>query len=128
MRYEEFPEPALRPGGLLIDVKAIAIQGGDTLHRQGGVLATTPHIVGYQAAGIIRQVGEGVSSFVAGQAVVATMGFGSHAEVISVPASSAWAIPEGLDIELAAGVPIEFGTADYYNMVRQPNRDEVFFA
>ncbi|MEY3146844.1 MAG: hypothetical protein RL688_63 [Actinomycetota bacterium] len=112
LRYEEFPEPALRPGGLLIDVKAIAIQGGDTLHRQGGVLATTPHIVGYQAAGIIRQVGEGVTSFVAGQAVVATMGFGSHAEVISVPASSAWAIPEGLDIELAAGVPIEFGTAD----------------
>ena len=69
LRYEEVAEPELRAGGLLVDVKAIAIQGGDTLNRRGGVLATKPHIVGYQAAGIIRQVGDGVSSFKAGQAV-----------------------------------------------------------
>ena len=50
-RYEDVPEPALRPGGLLIDVAAVGVQGGDLLHRQGGVLATTPHIVGYQASG-----------------------------------------------------------------------------
>jgi NADPH2:quinone reductase len=40
------------------------------------------------------------------------MGFGSHAEVISVPAGSVWAIPDGLSLQEAAGVPIEFGTAD----------------
>jgi len=112
LRYEEVPEPQLRKGGVLIDVAAIAIQGGDTLNRTGGLMASTPHIVGYQASGIVREVGDGVTSFVPGQPVVATMGFGSHAEVISVPASSVWAVPEGLSLEEAAGVPIEFGTAD----------------
>lgn len=112
LRYEEISEPQLRAGGLLIDVRAIAVQGGDTLNRGGGILATQPHIVGYQASGIVRKVGDGVTTFVAGQPVVATMAFGSHAEVISVPATSAWAIPEGLTLNEAAGVPIEFGTAD----------------
>ena len=112
LRYEEVPEPQLRKGGVLIDVAAIAIQGGDTLNRTGGLMASTPHIVGYQASGIVREVGDGVTAFVPGQPVVATMGFGSHAEVISVPAGSVWAIPEGLSLEEAAGVPIEFGTAD----------------
>jgi NADPH2:quinone reductase len=68
--------------------------------------------VGYQASGIVREVGDGVTAFSPGQPVVATMGFGSHAEVISVPAGSVWAIPEGLSLQEAAGVPIEFGTAD----------------
>ncbi|MFM9082850.1 MAG: alcohol dehydrogenase catalytic domain-containing protein, partial [Actinomycetota bacterium] len=87
-RYTEVDEPQLRRGGVLIDVAAIGIQGGDTLHRQGGVLASVPHIVGYQAAGIVRVVGEGVTGIEPGQPVVATMGNGSHAEVVSVPAGS----------------------------------------
>lgn len=111
-RYEDVPEPVLRPGGLLVDVAAVGVQGGDLLHRQGGVLATTPHIVGYQASGIVREVGEGVEGFSPGQPVVATMGYGSHAEVVSVPARAAWPVPAGLSLPEAAGVPVEFGTAD----------------
>jgi NADPH2:quinone reductase len=112
LTYEEMPEPPLRRGGVLIDVAAIAIQGGDTLNRTGGLMATTPHIVGYQASGVVREVGEGVAGFTAGQHVVATMAYGSHAEVISVPATSVWAVPDGVSLMEAAGVPIEFGTAD----------------
>jgi NADPH2:quinone reductase len=111
-RYEDVPDPALRPGGLLIDVAAIGVQGGDLLHRQGGVLATQPHIVGYQASGVVREVGDGVEDFAPGQRVVATMGYGSHAAMVSVPARAAWAVPDGLSLEAAAGVPIEYGTAD----------------
>lgn len=111
-RYADIDEPQLRKGGVLIDVAFVGIQGGDLLHRARGVLATNPHVVGYQASGIVRAVGEGVTAFVPGQPVVATMGFGSHAEVISVPQGSVWAVPEGVTLEEAAGVPIEFGTAD----------------
>ncbi|HMO96323.1 MAG TPA: hypothetical protein PKD27_09375, partial [Tepidiformaceae bacterium] len=46
-RYEEVPDPACRPGGVVIDIKAIGIQGGDTLNRLGGMLVTRPHVVGY---------------------------------------------------------------------------------
>ncbi len=35
LKYEDVAEPLLRPGGVLIDVAAIAIQGGDTLNRTG---------------------------------------------------------------------------------------------
>jgi len=37
--YEEVPDPDLRPSGVLIEVRAVGIQGGDLLHRQGGVMA-----------------------------------------------------------------------------------------
>ncbi|MEY2768065.1 MAG: hypothetical protein RI912_1728 [Actinomycetota bacterium] len=110
-RYADIYEPQLRKGGVLIDVRFVGIQGGDLLHRARGVLASNPHVVGYQASGIVRAVGDGVTSFVPGQPVVATMAHGSHAEVVSVPAGSAWAVPDGVSLEQAAGVPIEFGTA-----------------
>lgn len=110
-RYEDVPDPDCRPGGVVIEIKAIGIQGGDTLHRQGGVLATTPHVVGYQAAGVIREAGDRVTDRRVGDRVVATMAFGSHAEAASVPAGSTYLIPDGMDFETAASIPIEFGTA-----------------
>ncbi len=112
LEYVDVPDPEVRPGGLLIEVRAVSIQGGDLLHRAGGVMASNPHVVGYQAAGVVKEIGAGVDGFTVGQPVVATMGFGSHAELASVPAGSAYAIPDGLSIEDAAAVPIEFGTAD----------------
>ena len=35
-KYEEVPDPTLQPGAVLIDVKAISIEGGDVLNRAGG--------------------------------------------------------------------------------------------
>jgi len=112
LEYVDVPDPQLRPGGVIVEIRAVAIQGGDVLHRAGGELTTVPHVVGYQAAGTIREVGDGVTDLVVGQPVVATMGAGSHAELASVPASAVYVIPDGLAIEDAAAVPIEFGTAD----------------
>ena len=106
LRYEDVPDPELRSGGVLIEIKAVSIQGGDLLHRQGGIMSGVPHVVGYQAAGIVLAVGEKVTTFVPGQRVVATMGNGSHAELASVPATSVYAVPDGLSLEEAAGVPI----------------------
>lgn len=111
-KYEDVADPQLQPNGLLIDVKAVSIEGGDTLNRGGGEMTSRPHIVGYQCAGVIREVGADAQGFSAGQAVVATMASGSHASVVSVPSFVAWPVPEGLSIEEAATVPVPFGTAD----------------
>lgn len=111
-RYEDVPDPACHPNGVLIDVKAVSIEGGDVLNRAGGPLASKPHIVGYQCAGVLREVGANVTDRAAGQRVVVTMGWGSHAEIVSAPAGSTWLVPEGLDLEPAACVPVAFGTAD----------------
>jgi len=111
LTFETVPDPVCRPGGVVIQVQAVSIQGGDTLNRAGGVMASTPHIVGYQVGGVIREVGPAVSDRKVGDRVVATMAFGSHAELASVPPTATYLVPDGLDIRLAAGVPIEFGTA-----------------
>jgi len=111
-RHEEVPDPVLRPSGVIVEVQAVGIQGGDLLHRQGGVMASTPHIVGYQCAGVVQAVGEKVTGIAVGDTVVATMGAGSHAELASVPAGSVYLVPDGMTAHVAAGIPIEFATAD----------------
>lgn len=110
-RYDEVPDPELRPGGVIVEVQAVGVQGGDLLHRQRGEMPSTPHIVGYQAAGVVREVDDGVEGLAVGQPVVATMPAGSHAELVSLPAGSVWPLPEGLSVRGAAAVPIEFATA-----------------
>ena len=112
LRYEDVADPVCPDGGVVIDVEAISIEGGDTLNRAGGALAASPHIVGYQCAGTVREVAPNVSDRTVGQRVVAIMGFGSHAERVAVPAAATWPVPDGLDVQVAACVPIPFGTAD----------------
>jgi NADPH2:quinone reductase len=111
-RYEEFPDPVCHPRGLVVDVEAVSIEGGDVLHRAGGEMVGRPHIVGYQCAGTVREAGAEVEDYKPGDRVVVTMPHGSHASVVSVPARAAWHVPAGLDIRVAACVPIPFGTAD----------------
>ncbi len=112
LRYEDVPDPVCGPGMVLVTVEAISIEGGDTLNRLGGEMPDSPHIVGYQCAGTIREVGDGVTDRTAGQRVVATMLWGSHAELVSVPAVITWPIPDGGDVVKCACVPVAFGTAD----------------
>jgi NADPH2:quinone reductase len=111
-RYEEVPDPVCGPGEVLIDIEAVSIEGGDTLNRGGGEMATRPHIVGYQCAGTIAEVGADVSDRVVGQRVVSSFLWGSHAERIAVPPAVTWVVPDGLSSVEAACVPIAFGTAD----------------
>ena len=112
LKYVELPDPTVRRGGVIIHVEAIGIQGGDTLNRARGELVTHPHVVGYQASGTIIECGEGVTDRKLGDRVVATMANGSHASIVSVPAGATWLIPDSMTFDTAAGIPIEFGTAD----------------
>src|SRR6478672_12803827 len=112
LRYEDVPDPEVYAGGVVIQVEAISIEAGDTLTRAGGDMPDVPHIVGYQSAGTIREVGDGVTARHVGQRVVATNLWGSHAELEAVPAVLTWPVPDGADINAVACVPVAFGTAD----------------
>ncbi len=112
LKYEDAPDPECHPKGVVIRVEAISIEGGDTLNRWQGALATRPHIVGYQAAGEIIEVGAEVADLFVGQKVATVNAFGSHAALRAVPARSAWPIPEGFDPKLTSVIPVTFGTAD----------------
>lgn len=112
--YADVPDPACGPDDVLIRVEAISVEGGDVLNRAGGDMVDDPHIVGYQCAGTVIEVGPAAATQgrEAGQRVVTTMTHGSHAELRAVPAIVSFEIPEGADLVEAACVPIAFGTAD----------------
>jgi NADPH2:quinone reductase len=110
-RYEEVPDPVPGPGEMLVAVEVVSIEGGDTLNRLGGALVTVPHVVGYQAAGTVVRVGPEVSGFAVGDRVVSINVHGSHAELRVAHPLTTWKIPDGLATELAACVPVAYGTA-----------------
>ncbi len=112
LKYEDVPDPECHRKGIIIRVEAVAIEGGDTLNRYSGYMPGKPHVVGYQAAGEIIEVGAEVTDLRVGQKVATTGNWGSHAELRAVPARTAWVIPEGLSVREAAVVPVTFGTAD----------------
>jgi NADPH2:quinone reductase len=112
LKYEDVPDPAVKDGEVLLRIEAVGVQGGDLLHRMVSPFASAPHIVGYQAAGTIVAVGSGVTSLREGQHAVAFMASGSHAELAAVPAHNIYVVPDGMDARIAAGIPVEFGTAD----------------
>ena len=112
LKYEDAPDPTCHPKGILVRVEAVSIEGGDTLNRFRGPLVTRPHIVGYQAGGEVIEVGAEVTNFRVGDKVATSGAFGSHAELRSVPARSAWLVPPGWDVKLASVMPVAFGTAD----------------
>ncbi|MGN6474918.1 MAG: quinone oxidoreductase family protein [Mycobacteriales bacterium] len=110
-RYEDVADPTPGPGELLVEVAAVSIEGGDTLNRLGGPMTATPHIVGYQASGAVLDVGDGVEGFKAGDRVTTVGLNGSHAELRTVGQSFAWHVPDALDINEAACIPVPYGTA-----------------
>jgi NADPH2:quinone reductase len=112
LRYEDVADPTCAPDGVIVDVKAISVEGGDTLNRTDGEMASRPHIVGYQCGGVVREVGYDVTDRSVGDRVVAVMLHGSHAERVAVPVGMTWILPQALDVEHGACVPIAFGTAD----------------
>ena len=111
-KFEETPDPPCHPKGIVIRVEAVSIEGGDVLNRWRGVLRSKPHIVGYQAAGEVIEVGSEVTRLEVGQKVATTNAYGSHAELRAVPARNAWPIPAGFDVAMASVMPVTFGTAD----------------
>ena len=110
-QYIELPDPVCPDDGLVIDVEAISIEGGDLLARAMSPLKVVPHVVGYIAAGTIVEVGQLVTTRKVGERVVTLNSDGSHATKRAVSAAMAWPIPDGVSTQDAACVPVAFGTA-----------------
>src|SRR3954454_10591222 len=71
----------------------------------------TPCVMGYEVAGTIESMGDGVTDHAIGDRVVAGTRFGGHAELITVPADQVLPLPERLSFEQGAAFPVNYGTA-----------------
>ena len=111
-RYEEVPDPAVGPDDILIDVEAVSIEGGDTLNRLGGAIGLTPHIVGYQCAGTVIEVGADVHGFARATGPSPSASTARTPSAGPSPSALRLEDPRGRLHREAACVPVPFGTAD----------------
>jgi NADPH:quinone reductase-like Zn-dependent oxidoreductase len=113
LRVEERPDPPVGPGQVRISVKAAGINFADTMARAGTYpdAPPVPCVVGYEVAGEVESVGDGVDSAKVGDRVVAGTRFGGYAELVTVPAAQAIPLPERLSFAEGAAFPVNYGTA-----------------
>jgi NADPH:quinone reductase-like Zn-dependent oxidoreductase len=113
LQVQERPDPPVGPGQVRIAVKAAGINFADTMARVGLYpdAPKPPCVLGYEVAGEIESVGEGVADRQVGDRVIAGTRFGGQAELITVPADQALPLPEALSFEQGAAFPVNYGTA-----------------
>ena len=113
LRVEDRPEPAVRPGEIRITVRAAGINFADLMARSGIYpdAPSPPCVVGYEVAGEVESVGEGVDSYSVGDRVLAGTRFGGYAELVSVPADQVLPLPDALGFEQGAAFPVNYATA-----------------
>jgi NADPH:quinone reductase-like Zn-dependent oxidoreductase len=113
LEVQERPEPSPAPGQVRIDVRAAGVNFADTLARVGLYpdAPKPPCVVGYEVAGTISAVGDGVDAGRVGERVMAGAAFGGYASRVVVPQADAVALPERLSFEEGAAVPVVYATA-----------------
>jgi len=113
LQVQERPDPPVGPGEVRIAVRAAGINFADTMARVGLYpdAPKPPCVLGYEVAGEVESVGEGVNEHAVGDRVVAGTRFGGQAELVTVAASQAWPLPEALSFEQGAAFPVNYGTA-----------------
>lgn len=114
LKVQERPDPPPpRPGQLRIDVRAAGVNFADHLARVGLYpdAPKLPAVVGYEVAGIVTAVGDGVDHARVGERVLAGTRFGGYAEIVNVAAADSVALPEAVTFEQGAAVPVNYATA-----------------
>ena len=114
LEVQERPEPEVKAGEVRIAVKAAGINFADLMARSGVYpdAPKPPSVVGYEVAGQVESVGEGVEGYAVGDRVVAGTRFGGYAELVSVPVKGqVLKLPGSLSFEQGAAIPVNYSTA-----------------
>ena len=119
LKVEERPDPNPGPGQVAIDVAAAGVNFADVMARVGLYpdAPKPPVVVGYEVAGTVRELGEGVEGFGLGDRVMAGTRFGGYAEKVVARTTDVVALPERMSFEQGAAVPVNYLTA-YLGLMR----------
>src|SRR5262245_51476748 len=79
-----------------------------------------PCVLGYEAAGVVDALGPGIDAPAIGTPVVALTRFGGHADAVCVPVTQVLPMPDGMDFDTAAAIPVTYLTA-YHMLFRVAN-------
>lgn len=123
LEFLDAPEPQAGPGQVVVDTAFAGLNFIDTYRRGGVYPVPFPHIPGTEGAGVVREVGEGVSRWSVGDRVAWSDPAPSYAERTVLDAERALAVPEGLGLDVAAALPLQGMTAHYLCTASYPVRE-----
>jgi NADPH:quinone reductase len=113
MQLDEVQLPAPGSGQALVRIEAAGVNFIDIYHRSGQYQLPLPLALGVEGAGIVEQVGNGITDVRVGQRVAWTNVNGTYATHAIVPADRLVPVPEGVSAKLAAAVMLQGMTAHY---------------
>lgn len=114
LRWKEVDLAPPAAGEVRIRHTAIGLNFIDTYYRTGLYPTTLPGVLGSEAAGVIEDLGDGVTGFAKGDRVAyATGPLGAYAEKRNVAAAHIVKVPEGIDDAVAAAAMLKGMTAEY---------------
>lgn len=138
LEYGDWPDPQPGPGEAVVSIRAAALNRLDVFVRNGIPDVPLPQVPGSDAAGLVEELGEGVSGLAVGDRVLIQPGLfcgvcefcrageqslcvtfrilgehvpGTFAEKVALPVRNLFPIPEKLTFEQAAAFPLTFQTA-----------------
>jgi len=113
LEVRDIPDPHARAGEVRVRVRASGVNFADCMARMGLYpdAPKLPCVVGYEVAGTIDEVGDGVEGLATGTQVIALTRFNGYAELVVVPAHQVVPLPDGMTFEQGAAVPVNYLTA-----------------
>ncbi|KAG1649706.1 Synaptic vesicle membrane protein VAT-1 -like [Nymphon striatum] len=113
VKVQKKPEPTAGDGEVLIRVKACGLSFLDLMVRQGVIEGPhkTPFIMGFECAGVVEAVGEGVTDLKIDDHVVALAENKAWSELSAVPAKFVYKLPPGMSFQDAAALTMNFTVA-----------------
>ncbi len=100
-------------GEVLVEVAAAGVNFIDVYQREGVYPMPTPYVAGNEGAGVVVGTGPDVEGIEVGDRVAWPQTLGSASRYAVVPAAMVVAVPDGVDLEIAAAVMLQGLTAHY---------------
>ena len=112
---EDVPSPAAKPGEVVVSIKACGVNFPDFLIIQDmyQFKPQRPFSPGGEISGVVKEVGEGVTTLKVGDKVFGSVGSGGMAEEVATPAARMTLMPEGMPFDEAAAFLMTYGTSHH---------------
>jgi NADPH:quinone reductase len=121
LQFEDLENPVCQADQVIVNIKSASVNYSDVLIRKGDYpyMPEFPAILGNEASGVITQVGSDVTHLKVGQRVI-VFGGPAYATEVAAKAKSIIPIPDAVDFDEAAALPIIYLTA--YHMLHTVRR------
>lgn len=113
MEWRELDDPDPGAGQIVVALAAAGLNYIDTYQRSGLYDVPKPYVLGLEGAGVVTAIGDDVTRWSVGDRVAWPSGAGSYATQVALSAEQVVAVPETVDLETAAAIPLQGMTAHY---------------